>query len=466
MTVIQYNGGQRQTAPSTSRSPAAEVATQELSVTFPASCVDRGLLAFDGFGLFLDFDEIYASYTRTHLLRENGGEIGETGLSGPLKSQSLAALSTTYFGIHHMNQPIMQRGFHKYAQALSQLNHALGDLDAPQSSDAVEAIGVMTLFEVRNLACSRNLFSSMLTILGGKFLTSTRKDGWIAHARGAEQLFEIRGAESMMAEPWLGLLEKYRPTIILAAIISRRSTILSSSKWKEVPWLAHPEQKSSMKCLVDIMADCAELSRLQETLCETMSGSGVNESRRALLSKAYESLYALEAWDGTYAPMSPAHCTELDSPATTPSVVDSSGQPQPLWPTVLHFHSLYDANVMALYYSTLVLVLKVILSPELSIKDPVDHAVLQSRLRNAGIAICRSVDYHMEGPFGGTGTLFLLFPLRMAFDAVGKSDATIGGWLKGILERISAVSSGRWATSQYLLNINVPAAKAKNTIEN
>jgi len=258
----------------------------------------------------------------------------------------------------------------------------------------------------------------------------------------------------MMSLSSVSLLDKYRPTIIFAAIVSRRRTILSRREWKEVPWLTHPERQDAMKFLVDIMADYPELLYLQETARANTAENSRDELRKALLNKAYRVLHNLQEWEGIYAPISPIHSGEIPSPSTTPSTVGSDGQSQPLWPTILRFNSLHDANLAALYCGTLVLVLRLILGLKLTMNDPTDREALHERLRSAGIAICRGVDYHMEAlEDGGTVTLFLLFPLRMAFDAIGGTDPRIGSWLKGILQKISSASSGRWALAQYLLDI-------------
>jgi len=55
-----------------------------------------------------------------------------------------------------MDRSIIQRGFERYGQALSQLNRALDDPKAQQSSDILEAMGIMSLFEVSNLVYLRN----------------------------------------------------------------------------------------------------------------------------------------------------------------------------------------------------------------------------------------------------------------------------------------------------------------------
>jgi hypothetical protein len=78
---------------------------------------------------------------------------------------------------------------------------------------------------------------------------------------------------------------------------------------------------------------------------------------------------------------------------------------------------------------------------------------LQSHIHDAGITICRSVEYHYSQSCGERGGFFLLFPLRMAHSAVGKDNAVIDLWLKGILNEIATGKRGLWKSAKGLLEI-------------
>lgn len=82
--------------------------------------------------------------------------------------------------------------------------------------------------------------------------------------------------------------------------------------------------------------------------------------------------------------------------------------------------------------------------------------VLPDNLYTTGIAICRSVEYHLESTRDGAGSFILLFPLRMAWDAVGRYETAIGTWLIDVLHKIRSGATGRWAVAGYVLDINAP----------
>jgi hypothetical protein len=146
-------------------------------------------------------------------------------------------------------------------------------------------------------------------------------------------------------------------------------------------------------------------------------------------------------------------CVEVPSPPTAPFYVDSSDTQILIWSTVYQYDSLSTANAMTMFNAALILVLKFIQGLEYIIGSTHSHEVLQQRMYAAGIAICRSVDYHYMEKWGEQGGFFLLFPLRMAHDAVGKKDPAVGMWLKEVLDDIAAGRRGLWKSAKFLLDL-------------
>ena len=148
---------------------------------------------------------------------------------------------------------------------------------------------------------------------------------------------------------------------------------------------------------------------------------------------------------------------EVPTPETTPIFLSPEGKSIPLWSTILYYKSLRHANIMALYNGTLIFLLQQI--EDLIYSTPSFASLsttksFPSRIYTAGIEICRAVDYHFEHMRKGAGSFMLLWPLRMAWDAVGQHDDAVGIWLKDVLKKIEEGSTGRWAIAGYLLEMN------------
>lgn len=398
----------------------------------------------------ISHDDIFIAYTMSQLLRGSDNAAATPGTGGGLAEQCFVALSTTYFGIAHTEQEILRRGMYKYGKSLRTLNQMLGDQSASRTLDVLEAIMIMALFEVE-----ADLFSPvggflLLTEYVEQYLISDLEAGWLQHSRGLERLLEIRGPESMASLPCLNILESVRLSIIFSAILLRQNTILASEEWKRLPWVGYPERKDAMQLLIDILADCPELFVLRESIPADSAPRDRRSSLCCLQEKAYTILDNLHTWkQSTFLSL----WTEVPSPSSTPKLADLEGQLTPVWPTVFRFESLDQANITSLYHSAIILVLKLCIGTQLELNDDEKCEEMRASMNTAGIAICRSMDYHIERRGDDVGSLFILFPLRMAFDAVGIDNVEIGSWLKAILQKISSGSAGRWATARYLLDI-------------
>jgi len=288
-------------------------------------------------------------------------------------------------------------------------------------------------------------------------MTSDTENGWIGHSRGLERLIQLRGPEQFTTLPDLMILQKSRTSIIFAAFALRKPTILSNSKWKTIPWSQHPEQKDDLQLLVDIIADCPQINVKMDELSTRMDALERNLGYQALLHTTMDILGQLEQWKySCHQDIS----FEVPAPADTPKFLNPEGKPIFLWTTVLHYKSLHHANIAALYNATLIFLLKQIeeliySTPSLA-SLPIVKA-FPSRMYTAGIEICRSVDYHLAHMHDGVGSFMLLWPLRLAWDAVGQHDDVVGSWIKDVLKRIKEGSAGMWAIAGYLLEMKRPS---------
>lgn len=255
--------------------------------------------------------------------------------------------------------------------------------------------------------------------------------------------------------PSLVMLEACRPTLIFAAIILHQNTILSRQEWKQVPWLAYPQRKDAMQSLVDILADLPYVFYARDLIDLESNPCGASSTRRSLLEIAYGILGDLNKWKQQW--IFSWWYTTVPSPPTTPCSVDSEGRLIPLWVTVLQYKSLYYANTLGLHNAALIMILRFIDSLELVTNDEDESASSsQQSIHTAAMEICRSVDYHLDAMRDGAGSLYLLYPLKMASDALAVAEPAIGAWLKDVLERISKGMAGRWAAARHLLEIGAP----------
>jgi hypothetical protein len=408
----------------------------------PASNADNVI-----FRLPLSYDDICTAFTRCNLLPKTEDTIIASQIDRKITSQSFLALSYTYFGVKHNDKHITQNGLRQYGRSLSVLNNALTKDDAALSLDVLEAIMVMALIE----ACS-SLSLQIDKFDLKQFLISDRENGWIRHSRGLERLFDIRGPKSMMSLPCLMVLEKTRASIIFAAIVLQKPTIFTRPEWKTDPWLLHPERIDSGKLLCDILTDCPELFELRIQLLKEPCGMKKQADIRSLTQKCHGILARLEQWGDDWAIDISKVCIEVPAPSTTPRAPDTDGRFAPVWSTILQFDSLDQSNSVTMYNGALILVLQFLQGLILMEKGHKSQA-LQSRIHDAGMIICRSVEYHYRQSWGERGGFFLLFPLRMAHSAVGRDNAVIDLWLKGILNEIATGRRGLWKSAKSLLEI-------------
>ncbi|KAK6860923.1 hypothetical protein PG995_004559 [Apiospora arundinis] len=381
-------------------------------------------------------DDVFAAFTICHLLRGNDHGLGPLELGqATLSSRCFVALSTVFFGLEHRHGSITQRGVRRYTHALAELNQALSDPQACRTFGLLEAVVVMTLFE---------------------FLFSDGGNGWVSHSRGLEHILAMMGPEAMTSLSYLDLLERSRPGMIFSAIVLHQRTIFSQPSWKNVPWKVHPGRKEAMQVLFDIIADCADVFWLRDQSDTEMVESAQLLAQQAILEKARTILCDLYCWKESYASSpefqpteAPASCASSSPLGNNEGLQDQASYP---WTTVMSYESLYHANAMTLYHGAIILIGRPIRDLHLAICGAGEPDT-QRAIYEAGIAICRSVEYLLDPVRNGAGSFYLLFPIRMAFDAVGKAEPAIGAWLKATLQLISSGSAGRWTSAKHLLRM-------------
>lgn len=246
--------------------------------------------------------------------------------------------------------------------------------------------------------------------------------------------------------------------MIFAALATHTPTVLSRPEWKALPWSAFPNRKDDVQFLLDVLADCPQLLVTKDHLFMTKNYEERDLGYRGLLQRTLELLSQLEQWRVKWSTRHQDFAIEILAPESTPHFISPEKKRVPMWRTIFQYKTYQQANIHTLYNATLIFLLKQIEEIVYSVPELAPLPIVKSgpsRQYIAGIEICRSVDYHLEGMRDGMGSFGILYPLRMAYDAVGRHDEVVGDWLKGILRKIKD-STGRWAIAGYLLNINPP----------
>ncbi|GME29103.1 hypothetical protein GTA08_BOTSDO07668 [Neofusicoccum parvum] len=386
-------------------------------------------------------DAIFITYTRSHLLRgvNDYSTLFQTlspPSAHPLTSTSLIALSTTYFALSHPSAPSLRLRSHaRYATALSAVNAALSAGPSPPIADALTAVVALALHE---------------------FLAPTAPAAWLPHCLGLARLFELRGARAVAAHPGLrALFETTRPVVIVAALAARRRCVFAREEWRRVPWEGAGgggAPKDRVHLLMDLLVEGPGL--LEERAWVERGAGGCEGRRRALLWRARELLRALEAWRREWEREYPSTRTEVPPVSEPPVGLDAAGAVRPLWATVWHYGCLYFGNVTALYCATHIF----LLAFARSVSEPgacVEGDAGARALYDSATEICRSVDYHLLDCQNGAGSFFLLFPLRMAWQAFGSGASAEAKWVEQVLDNISRGSRGRWLVANHLAQPNL-----------
>ena len=258
----------------------------------------------------------------------------------------------------------------------------------------------------------------------------------------------------MSSLPSLLVFERCRTSMIFAAIVQHETTIVASTEWKFMPWAQHPDRITSLKLLTDILADCPELFVVRDQILRTQKSRGSRYMQlQPLLEKAQAVYGSLRRWEYLWEKNEHREYKEVLPPSTTPVIFDDSGNPTLAWASIFQFDSLYHANVLTSYHATLILILRFIASIRVALGVVCEEFAQEQLIRSAGVFICRSVDFHLNQTWTELGAFNLLFPVRMAYEAVGRGQGAIGEWLKKVLEDISAGRRGLWKSAKAVLDI-------------
>ena len=244
--------------------------------------------------------------------------------------------------------------------------------------------------------------------------------------------------------------------MIFASLASRKPSIFAEKDWKTLPWAPGVTKKCKVQYIFDIIADATILMPNRDALQDAAT-RGLDVSTSELYQDttglADELLHQVEEWNQDWELLHGHKLQETQPLLPLSSLFPFTSKEELPWSTVYTYLNLDLANDHAMYNATLILLLLckkslLLLQPECDI-DEIASISLQAEL--AGVEICRSVDYHLMDFQEGIGGLYLLFPMRVAWQAVGESSSPAGRWLESICEAITKGQKGRWGSAASLM---------------
>lgn len=257
-----------------------------------------------------------------------------------------------------------------------------------------------------------------------------------------------------MASPQcLGILDRIRPSLIFAAIVLHKPTIMSENKWKYIPWSLHPEHIDSLKLLFDIIADYPQLFILRDELLSVADEDTRTAETQCLSLQCHEVIAKLKNWRETFA-SDPFH-SSYETPACQPIplIEDEYGALHPAWSTAFRYRSLYHANAITVYNAATIMALRFADSIDAEMMSSSAYHTRQEQISTAALTICRSVEYHQLEDWGEQGSFELLFPLRMAYDGIREKEPTIASWITSVMQDMSAGGRGPWRSAKSILDV-------------
>ena len=325
------------------------------------------------------------------------------------------ALSVSRVGRENKDSRLVQEALKIYGKALRELQAALWDSKRMHTDEILLACMMLGLFEVYEGSGRKSLE---------------------AHAQGAARLIELRGVDRYTEKISNYLLCGVRIPIIVAAIMSRKTTFLSHPDWQTKPWECGV-RKTHGDRLIDAMAKLPTVLEMYDFI-DSMSQSFKVKKRRqrrlcALIRQCQEAYEAFQGW-----------LSRAASGAIPTSVaVDKSPEDLYPFPTRYRFKNHLFAQAMMQYWTVRLILDSVIhdiqqyqlgrrshldsqpksLTPpgettrEIDLESETIIASLEQCMnpRQYAIHIVQAIPYFLKPDMGDIGAVYLKFPMGMSY---------------------------------------------------
>ena len=327
------------------------------------------------------------------------------------------AVSAARIGRDHNDKRLVEESLKLYGKALRDLQSALYDPKRMYSDGTLVACMLLGLYEI--------------------FEGSDRKTlAWISHSQGAARLVELRGVGRHATTEANFLFCGTRIPIILAAIVRRQATFLSSPDWLTKPWEEKGMPKTWADRLFDTMAHIPSMLELYDVIDGQIDSPDFLEQGHKLLhtliERCLETNEALQKWYGR---------TRQDA---KPQVTQNAQPSEKWYPFAYryHFTNHLFAQAMMMYWTSclilqsLILDVNGILVPRKRIEwkrkedspstqspfSPIDDLEVELNSlqpymnpRQHAFDIAQSIPYFLLPEMRALGVNYVSFPMGMSF---------------------------------------------------
>ena len=347
-----------------------------LSFTLPASLCrsaygEKSLEAFISFYL----PKINASATNW-----DGKEI--VGMVPALSTQdealrlAISAIGTVALSKQTNDPDLARHGRILYGRALMETRRAIASASRSRSTAVLAIPRVMALFEI---------------LFGEEANSGNQANSWLSHAEGEMALIVARGPEAYNDDDAHSLFANARYRPLIAAVRTRKRTVLNEEQWKTLPWRGRV--KTPNDSLLDIMAAIPEILERVDRWGNLSSGSREDEARDLETSaKCWTLHFQLQDW-------LTANEHEIHTPVTTT-------------PTPITFPTFEVACLTTRYWVTSLLLYAALdTASGVPPDDPSYTHPNRPHPRQFARLITRSTKYFFRPDFGATGATSIAFPL-------------------------------------------------------
>ncbi|KAF2649819.1 hypothetical protein K491DRAFT_610061 [Lophiostoma macrostomum CBS 122681] len=296
---------------------------------------------------------------------------------------ALLATSSATIGQATGDVWMMEQGKKLYSRALVEMSKAVKDPQRSRSPAVSAVPRVMGLFEI--------LFGSDINL-------NVQARSWRSHAEGELALMKAKGPRAHADGPAHALFVDGRLNPIIAAIRTRKATVLNTPEWKTLPWTTIP--KTPKDSLFDVLAGCPEILELIKTLPSITDAERRADLIAIIRMKAAVLRTELEQW--RILNPSCVHTPDVDEP------------------TPITFPDFSTAYLSVMYWTTGSLILQSLAdptrvldfspAPSLTPTSSTDRATAILFARR----ITRSAAYFFEPSRGILGSTMISFPTGMA----------------------------------------------------